>query len=183
MEEKKISNESDTDKSICRIEFSNKKNFGFFIKLFKGDKYLNCLLTNKEIITKEMIDKKDILNIQFDHGKIKRQIQLNKEERYITDFTEINIDQILIEILEKDDIGEEYFEFPELKYINRFDKYKDEKIEIPNSSSDGKINYNQAKIEEIKNNEFIYSTKVEEDFCGCPIFKSDNKKVIGIVQK
>lgn len=82
----------------AEYELSNKKYFGFFIKLFKGDKYLSCLLTNKELITKEMIDKKDILNIQFDHGKIKRQIQLNKEERYITDFTEINIEQILIEI-------------------------------------------------------------------------------------
>lgn len=164
MEEKKISNESDTDKSICRIELSNKKYFGFFIKLFKGDKYLSCLLTNKELITKEMIDKKDILNIQFDHDKIKRKIQLNKEERYITDFTEINIDQILIEILEKDDIGEEYFEFPELNYINRFDKYKDEKIEIPYSSSNGKSIIIKQRLKKLKIMNLYIQPKLKKTF-------------------
>ena len=173
--------EFDISKSICRYEISNRPSFGFFIKIFKEYKYLPCLITSNHLITKEMIDNKYILNISFDNGQIKGQIQLSKDERYILDLSEINNDLLLIELLKKDNIGDDYFLLPDLRDAKRPEKLKNENIEIPQSLLNGKLNYTQLKIDEIKNNDFIYSIKVNEDFCGCPIFRPENNKVIGIL--
>ena len=44
--------------SICKINFSNTTGTGFFIKLYQNDKSLFSLMTNENIITKDMIEKK-----------------------------------------------------------------------------------------------------------------------------
>ena len=43
-------------KSLCKIIFKNELGIGFFIKLFKDDKELLCLMTNEHVIRKEMIE-------------------------------------------------------------------------------------------------------------------------------
>ena len=96
MEKKDITKEFYISKSICRYEISNRPSFGFFIKIFKEDKHPSCSITINHLITKEMIDNKYFLKISFDNGQIKRQIQLSKDDRYILDLSELNIDLLLI---------------------------------------------------------------------------------------
>ena len=43
------------------------------------------------------------------HKLIKSQIQLSKDNRYISDLSKINVDLLFIVILNKDAIGEDYF--------------------------------------------------------------------------
>ena len=56
-----------TSKSLCKITVSSgKMSSGFLIKLFKGRKEFYCLMTNEHVITKEMIEKKIIIDIYYD---------------------------------------------------------------------------------------------------------------------
>ena len=50
-------------KSICKIIYQNTFSTGFFIKLFKDEKEMLCLMTNGHIITKEMIELKILFRI------------------------------------------------------------------------------------------------------------------------
>ena len=45
-------------KSIVKLDYPNKKCFGFLIKFFKEDKDFFCLLTAEENISKDVIEKK-----------------------------------------------------------------------------------------------------------------------------
>ena len=55
--------------SICKIIFSNTIGTGFFIKLYKSDKQLFLLMTNEHIITKDMIKKKEEIEVYYNNQK------------------------------------------------------------------------------------------------------------------
>ena len=48
---------------------------GFLIHLFKGRKEFYCLMTNEHVITKEMIEKKIIIDIYYDSQSKFRNIE------------------------------------------------------------------------------------------------------------
>ena len=56
-------------KSICKIIYQNKFGTGFFIKFYKNEKELLCLMTNEHIITKDMIESKEIIDIKYNYEK------------------------------------------------------------------------------------------------------------------
>ena len=56
-------------KSICKIIYQNTFSTGFFIKLFKDEKEILCLMTNGHIITKEMIELKATFDVKYNHEK------------------------------------------------------------------------------------------------------------------
>ena len=80
------------------------------------------------------------------HKLIKSQIQLSKDNRYISDLSKINVDLLFIVILNKDAIGEDYFILLDLRDTKRLKKLKDENFEIPQSSLNGKLYYIKTKI-------------------------------------
>ena len=47
-------------KSICKIVIPTKTFSGFFIKFFKGEGDFFCLMTNEHMITKELIEKRQL---------------------------------------------------------------------------------------------------------------------------
>ena len=100
-------------KSICKITYENKVGTGFFIKLYKDQKDLFCLMTNHHVIKKEIIDVKQVINVLFNYEKKIIQIKLDRDQRFIT-FNE-DMDITIIEILPSDKIKEKYFLFPNLK--------------------------------------------------------------------
>ena len=53
--------------SVCKIVFKNTKGTGFLIKLEKENKNLFCLMTNEHVITKEMIERNEIINIYYNN--------------------------------------------------------------------------------------------------------------------
>ena len=56
-------------KSVCKIIYKNEFGTGFFIKLFKDDKELLCLMTNEHVIRKEMIESKEIIDVKYNYEK------------------------------------------------------------------------------------------------------------------
>ena len=85
---------------------------GFFLKYKIDDINFLCLISNEHIITKDMIKNNDTINIYYNNEFENIEIQLNVNERYIKDFTDINIDATVVQILPKDNIYEIIFYLP-----------------------------------------------------------------------
>ena len=54
-------------KSICKITYGNKCGTGFLIKLYQDGKELFCLMTNPHVITKELVDSKEMINVKYNY--------------------------------------------------------------------------------------------------------------------
>jgi hypothetical protein len=71
-------------------------------------------MTNEHIITKDMIEKKEEIEVYYNNQKKRIKIPLNKNERFIQSFIDINIDCTIVEILNKDNVNENYFLLPNI---------------------------------------------------------------------
>ena len=98
-----------TFKSLCKIEYKDKIGSGFLIKLEKRNEDFFCLITNEHVITKDMIEKKEKITFYFDSEEKEKEIYLNRDERIIKDFINMNIDATVIEILPNDNIKKNIF--------------------------------------------------------------------------
>ena len=83
-------------KSVCKIRTATKISSGFLLKLFKNEEDFFCLITNEHVITKEMISNKDKIEFYYDDDNKIKIINLDNNERYIKEFTEINLDAVII---------------------------------------------------------------------------------------
>ena len=151
-------------KSICKISYNNAVGTGFFLKLFKEEKELLCLMTNEHVITKEMIQFKEIINIKYNYEKKWIQIKLDEEKRYIKYDNEMDI--TIIEIISDDKIKEKYFLLPNIdnniNYINK-DIYI---VQFP----EGKyLSFSEGKVKEIKDFDLIYDASTKSGSSGSPI--------------
>ena len=106
-----------TFKSLCKIEYKekigeeykNKIGSGFLIKLEKRNEDFFCLITNEHIISKDMIKKREKIIFYFDREEKENEIYLNRDERIIKDFINMDIDATFIEILPGDNIKKKIF--------------------------------------------------------------------------
>ena len=98
-------------KSLCKILAGNKVSSGFLIKLFIGEEDFFCLMTNEHIITKDLIENKEKIKFYYDNESKMREIYLNNKERFIKEFTYLDLDITVIEIIYEDKIEEQYFLF------------------------------------------------------------------------
>ena len=164
-------------KSICKISISNSQKItsGFLIKFFKNNEDFFCLMTNSNFISNEMINKRERINIFYDNEKMLKEITLNPNERFIKNFNDIGLDEIVIEIIPKDNIIKENFLLPVIDYIYENKNLINKEIIIMQNNY-----YYTGKIKQINNNEFTYLNNTEKYFSGIPIFLKDNIKVIGI---
>lgn len=119
-------------KSICKITYGDKVGTGFLIKLEKKNKPFYCLMSNEHVLTKEMIYSKEKkkIKVSYDNESKNIEIILDDKERFIKDYTYIDIDAVVVEILEKDKIREDYFLLPNKKYINKYNELKNKDINI-----------------------------------------------------
>ena len=169
-------------KSLCILKIKNQIYYGFFIKF--SEKNFDIMTVNNATI-EEMINKKETLFICYDNDK-KISLDLNDKERTIKNIKENNTNIILIEILPKDKIGENYFLAPNIKYSNNnYEELKNLEITII-------VNFGLAngKIEKIIGNEFTFkldrtliNTSEEKISSGNPIFLKNSKEVIGITKE
>ena len=93
-------------KSLCKIIIGNKIGSGFFMKSkIKNDfkKKARFLITNCHVISDEMINSKQYIEIDIEYNNEKREIQLDNEQRFIKCFPK-PIDITIIEILESDNL-------------------------------------------------------------------------------
>ena len=167
--------------SICKILYSNKKGTGFLIKLCLKDAPLFCLMTNEHIITKEMIENNDEIEVYYDNQKERIKIVLDNRERFIRNFKDKNLDYTVVEILLKDNIEKKYFLLPNLDYNK--DNYKslnNKKIFIVQFPEGNKLSHSSGNIIKIEDYELAHNAGTEPGSSGSPIFLIETTKVIGI---
>lgn len=160
-----------TSKSICKIETPFQVSSGFFLKFFKGEEDFFCLMTNEHIITKELIEQKQKINIYYDNESKVKEIPLNPEERFIKEFnTDINIDATVVQIIPKDDIEKNYFLLPCIEYMNTFNELINKEITIIQYPLGGQLCYSNGIIKEISENEFVHKVSTQSGSSGSPVF-------------
>ncbi len=144
-------------KSICKIKTSIELGLGFLFKYLIDDKYFYFLISNENLIKKEMIDKNELIEILFDYDFKNIKIKLDKSERYIKIFKDNEINIIIIEILTKDDIDKAYFLSSCLDNININDLINKE-IYIQEYSLKKKLKNSKGIIKNIISNEITQLT-------------------------
>ena len=168
-------------KSICKILVQNEDKkitgTGFLIQILIADIPYYYLMTNSNLITTEIIDSQKEIEIYYDFEKEKKSIILDKEEREINEYITNNLDITIIQILDKDNIDENYFLLPNLDYNNLENK----KIFIPQFPKGNNL-YSEGEITKIEKNEFVFKTNKIENSSGSPILLKNSSEVIGIVK-
>ena len=165
-------------KSLCEIFTPIQSTSGFLIKLFKNDKDFYCLMTNGQIILKDMIEKKAKIKFYYDRGAKSKEIYLNSKERFILELSDINLNVIIIEILKSDSIDKKYFLLPFIDYSYNIEHLLNKDI-IAIKTHESELNHNTGKIIKIIDNKFIHNINIKEDLSYSPIFLKDSMKVIG----
>jgi hypothetical protein len=64
---------------------------GFLLKFNIEDKLFFCLMTNEHVINEKIIESKKAIEFLFDLEKEKRTIILDKKQRIIKDFKDLDI--------------------------------------------------------------------------------------------
>ena len=169
------------DNPIVKITVEEKSSSGFLILLDKHGHNFYFLMTNENIITKDMIRNKKKITIEFDDLKEKREIKLNLDERFIKEFTDIDIDVTIIEILPKDNIKKEFFSKPNEEYTEHFRELIDKEISIIYYQNK-KLDHSFGKIRELNKYEILIDDEglSEKGLPGCPIFLKGSNEVVGI---
>ena len=168
-------------KSICKISYETDVGSGFLIKLEKQNTPLYCLMSNEHVINKEMISKKKKIKVSYNNESKEIEIELDTNKRFIKDYTYIDIDAVVVEILKKDKIHEDYFLLPNEKYINNYNELLNKTIYILQFPGGGDLSYSEGTINSVKSYQLSYSSSTEHGSSGSPIFlKEDDSLVIGI---
>ena len=146
---------------------------GFLIQLYKGDNIFYCLMIYENSRNKTIIEQNHLIQIYYDYENKMKEIILNKKERYIENINNI----LIIEILDSDNINEDYFLFPCLDYYYSNNK----NIYIPFFYGENKINKSFGEILEVDNyGLFRHNSSMDKNSSGSPIFLQNTIKVIGI---
>ena len=75
-------------KSFCKISAPGIMGSGFLIKLYKNQQDFFCLMTCGHVIKSDMIERKIKINFYYDSIAARlKEIELNKNERYIKNFS------------------------------------------------------------------------------------------------
>ena len=127
-----------------------------------------------------MIELKEKIDIYYDNEEKIVEIELNENKRYIKDYLYLGIDVIIIEIIEEDNIKEEYFLLPNREYINGYKEYENKKIYIPQYPGGGELSNSKGIIKSINDYEFSHLASTKAGSSGSPIFIEGTIKVIGI---
>ena len=158
--------------SVCKVKVKNLNGTGFFIKLYKGDKELFCLMTNEHVIREEYIISNETIYIYYEYQKKYNKIKLNQSERFIK-FNK-DLDVTIIEIIKADNVEDKYFLTPNLdNIIVNQEMYV---AQFP----EGKLGYSYGYIKEIDDYELTHDAGTKFGSSGSPICLKGTIKVIGI---
>ena len=164
--------------SMTKIKINDKNQTGFFMKIYANAKE-NYLLTCGQNISEEQINSKIDIDLYYgnNYGEHKT-IKLDRKIRYIKTFLDITA----IEIIQEDGISEDKYLYPDLNYLNGYEKYKKNKIYF--SGFIDNYTRNNAFSGEITSiNDFKFKHKSETlTSSGSPICTYENEYlyVIGI---
>ena len=131
-------------------------------------------MTNHHVITKELVDSKEMINVKYNFESKWVQIKLDTNERSIK--YDLTLDFTIIDI--GDLIKQKYFLFPNINNID----YINQKIYIPQYPEGNKLSVSEGKIIKIniENDELVYDASTKSGSSGSPILLKDTTEIIGI---
>ena len=104
-----------------------------------------------------------------------------EKERYISNYSFLNKEISVIEIMNKDNINVDYFLTPNNDFADNCNNLINTTIYYPKMISENKTNYLKSKIKSIKENAFMFSGKEILTYSGFPIFLEGTTSVLGII--
>jgi len=173
------------EKSICEIIKNEGYGTGFFCKIKYPNKFneIYCLITNSDVITKDMLLYQKNIKIKVNNKNMKisldlyRRIWINEEINF-TCIEMINEDNI-IEIINAFEMNENCYN----KNYN-IEEYDKRGIVIPSFGINKEIELSQGIIEYKKKEKyesyFFHNCNTKSEFFGRPIVLLNNLKIIGI---
>ena len=188
-----------TKNSLCKLVISDNIAHGFLIKYDKGNNIpFYCLITNEKIkkediktneieiifgnenrIIKLNEIEKSIENIKIiNHNTI---VELIEKERIFYNYSFLNVELTIIEILQKDNINENYFLSPDNDYIDSYNNLINKSIYFPKILEENKIAFFKSEIKLIEQHKIILSNNDKFNNLGYPIFLDGNISVLGII--
>ena len=141
-------------------------------------------MTNEHVITKEHINKKEEILINYDNEKKFLIIKLDKKERIIESFKEtLGLDITLVEILLKDKIDNSFFLTPNYNYTETYEEFINKDIEIVQYPKGNNLSLSKGKILKIfESNDYIFfhDADTENGSSGSPIVLKGEETVIAL---
>ena len=179
-------NISNISKFICKIKIKTPKGTiygtGFLLRFYIEQEVFYCLISNEHVISKEIINNKNNVDISYDNEIKSVNIKLDSNKRYIKCFIDAGLDITIIEIIEEDNISKDYFLYPEVKKkINN--KLINTQIYIPQYPEGKELKNARGKIKEINKYEFTHSASTAYGSSGSPIFLENIKKEMKLDRK
>ena len=170
-------------KSTNKIEVGpNKFGSGFFIKFKKNNgKIFYCLMTNKHVINPEIIKQKKKIKILYENEKKTLIIELDQEDRFIKYFEDsLQIDVTVVQILDMDNIGNDYFLEPNDDYKKGYQQFNDKTISVVQYPLGEQLSMSNGIIKYSENNTFAHTASTLHGSSGGPIVLEGSDKVLGI---
>ena len=126
------------------------------------------------MITKELVDSKEMINVKYNFESKWVQIKLDTNERFI--ISDPTLDFTIIDV--GDLIKQKYFLFPNINNID----YINQKIYIPQYPEGNKLSFSEGKIIKIniENDELVYDASTKSGSSGSPILLKDTTEIIWI---
>ena len=175
------SSESNVLDSTVNIEIdSSKLGSGFFIQFKKNNgKTFYGLMTNEHVITPEIIKAKKKIKISYKKQKKNLIIELDPEDRFIKYYKDsLKIDATVIQILDKDNIENNYFLTPNYDYD--YQQIKGKTISVAQYPLGGVLSMSTGIIKNNNNIAFSHNASTLEGSSGGPIVLKGSDKVLGI---
>lgn len=193
--------------SICYIEILETFGIGILLKIIESDINTGFLLTSTQFISTALtnhIKKNKILisdsekwniewnlNVYYNYKKNLFKINTKNKNRYIQDFSDINIDIYIFEIIIEDNINDEYYfryynhDIYDINFFNKEIKimsYLDKENFIIENGNIKKIIIDTERIKNLIYNKFKYNSISNLIVQGSPIFiiENNNLYLIGI---
>ena len=155
---------------------------GFFIQFKKNNgKTFYCLMTNEHVITPEIIEAKEKIQIFYDNERKNLIIELDPEDRFIKYYKDsLKIDATVIQILDKDNIENNYFLTPNYDYEKGYQKFKGKSIWVVQFPLGEKLSMSTGIITNNNNIAFSHNASTMEGSGGGPIVLKGSDKILGI---
>ena len=170
--------------STLKIKVKDVLGSGIFLKTERNNKPFYFIMTNQHVISEEMIDKKETIELKYVNENKPIKIDLNIKERIILGFEKsLDIDVVIIEVIPKDKIDEIYFLKPNTNYEGQYLNLIGKKIQIMQYPQGKELALSEGKILEIDNeNEchFYHNLETEEGSSGSPIVLEGEDLILGI---
>ena len=158
--------------SICEIQNKNGDATGFFCEILNK----KLLITNNHVINEEIIKEKNIIKVNLNDNKIKKDLKIKDY------YTSIKYDTTIIEI-DDNDKNINYLKIDDEIFNDNIDIYNKSiyMIQYPKFGYEQKGAVSYGILNGIKDEyNIIYNCSTDHGSSGSPILKLSNQKIIGI---